>query len=65
MTVDSNISWYFVAAEIFVIDYQGETKLLGCLVVVLPELDSELVSKAIHTTQFTSLLTPHPPHDDV
>jgi hypothetical protein len=47
MDVDSNNSRCFGATETFVIDYQGETKLLGCLAVVLPELDSAHISQTL------------------
>jgi len=44
MEVDSSSSRCFGATETFVVDYQGEAKLMGCLAVVLPELDSQTVS---------------------
>jgi hypothetical protein len=43
----SNSSRCFGATETFVVDYQGEAKLMGCLAVVLPELDSQGVSDAM------------------
>ena len=47
MAVDSSSSRCFGVTETFVVGYQGEAKLMGCLSFVLPKHDSQGVSDAM------------------